>query len=93
MKKLIFISFSLLCLAILASCGKNPTTQTNADYNISSFETALDNGEDLTDKTVVFNIEKTSHNILSGNYSLLAGNDNNLAFKSKKDPKVAKMTS
>lgn len=90
MKKLIFISFSLLCLAILASCGKNPTTQTNADYNISSFETALDNGEDLTDKTVVFNIEKTSHNILSGNYSLLAGNDNNLAFKSKKDPKVAK---
>ncbi|MCJ1994898.1 hypothetical protein GYN24_09930 [Lactococcus piscium] len=90
MKKIIFISFSLLCLAILASCGKNATTQTSADYNISSFETALDNGEDLTDKTVVFNIEKTSHNILSGNYSLLAGNDNNLAFKSKKDPKVAK---
>ena len=89
MKKLTSIALTLVFLLMLTACNST-TTQKKADYNIDSFENALNNGEDLTDKTVVFNVEKTSHNILSGNYSLLAGTDNNLSFKSKKDPKVSK---
>ena len=88
MKKLISIALTLVFLLMLTACNST-TTQKKADYNIDSFENALNNGEDLTDKTVVFNVEKTSHNILSGNYSLLAGTDNSLSFKSKKDPKVS----
>ncbi|WP_314087240.1 hypothetical protein [Pseudolactococcus chungangensis] len=89
MKKLTSAALTLVFLLILTACNTT-ATQKKADYNIDSFENALNNGEDLTDKTVVFNVEKTSHNILSGNYSLLAGTDNNLSFKSKKDPKVSK---
>lgn len=88
MKKLTSIALTLVFLLMLTACNST-TTQKKADYNIDSFENALNNGEDLTDKTVVFNVEKTSHNILSGNYSLLAGTDNSLSFKSKKDPKVS----
>ena len=82
MKKLTSIALTLVFLLMLTACNST-TTQKKADYNIDSFENALNNGEDLTDKTVVFNVEKTSHNILSGNYSLLAGTDNSLSFKSK----------
>ena len=89
MKKITLGTLILAFILILTACGTK-TSQKEADYNIEAFENALNNGEDLTDKTVVFKVEKTSHNILSGNYKLLAGSDNNLSFNSKKNPKISK---
>jgi len=79
----------MLVLFTLSACTNSKKEEHyNADYNASSLETAIKNGENVAEKTVVFKVNETKHHTILGGYSLYAGEK--LDFKSKEDPKVSK---
>lgn len=84
MKKLLSILISLALVLSLAACGGN--TEVKPDYDdVVTFEQALDNGEDLTGKTVVVTVKEFVPDSAFG-YNIQAGE--NLNFCSANNPGV-----
>ena len=84
MKKLLAVFMSLIFVLSLAACGGN--AEVKADYeDVVAFEEALNNGEDLTGKTVVATVNKIAPDSAFG-YNLQAGE--NLNFCSPENPNV-----
>ena len=86
MKKLSLLALALFSIIALAACGSK-NQHYKANYDIVSFENAVGNGDDPTGKTVVFKVDKYTHHIILGSYTLSGDNFN---FNSKGDPKVKK---
>jgi len=84
MKRIFGISLAILLVCLLvAGCGNK---EKKVDYpNVTDFETALNNGEDLTGKTVTFTVQEYVPNSAFG-YNLQAGE--HLNFCSSKNPGV-----
>jgi len=84
MKKLLSILMSLTLVLSLVACGGN--TEVKPDYeDVVTFEQALNNGEDLTGKTVVVTVNKLVPDSAFG-YNIQAGE--NLNFCSPDNPNV-----
>lgn len=84
MKKLFAILISLVLVLSLVACGGN--TEIKPDYeNDSAFEEALNNGEDLTGKTVSVTVKELVPDSAFG-YNIQAGE--NLNFCSPENPGV-----
>ncbi len=80
MKKLLSVFLVIMMSFVLFSCGKN------VDYkDAESFESALNSGDDLTDKTVTFTVKKFAPDSTFG-YNLQAGE--HLNFCSENNPNV-----
>ena len=84
MKKMLSISLAIILVCLLvAGCGNK-----EADYpNVADFEAALNNGEDLTGKTVTFTVTEFVPDSAFG-YNLQTGE--HLNFCSSKNPGVKK---
>ena len=84
MKKLLAVFMSLIFVLSLAACGGN--AEVKADYeDVVAFEEALNNGEDLTGKTVVATVNELVPDSAFG-YNLQAGE--HLNFCSPDNPNV-----
>lgn len=84
MKKLLAILISLTLVLSLAACGEN--TEIKPDYeNAVSFEQALNDGEDLTGKTVTVTVNELVPDSAFG-YNIQAGE--HLNFCSPDNPGV-----
>ena len=84
MKKLFTILISLTLVFALTACGG--TTEIKPDYeNVAAFEKALNDGEDLTGKTVVVTVNELVPNSAFG-YNIQAGE--HLNFCSPDNPGV-----
>ena len=69
MKKLLLIVVSVFFICLFSACNNSKPV----DYpNVTDFEAALNNGEDLTGKTVTFTVDKFVPDSLFG-YNLQAG--------------------
>lgn len=83
MKKILSLIISLMLIMSLVSCGTNEVA---VDYaNVSDFETALNNGENVTNKTVTISVEKLVPNSAFG-YNIQTGE--HLNFCSSDNPNV-----
>lgn len=83
MRKIVTTVISILTILILSSCGASK--EVKADYNTKDAETALNNGEDLTGKTVEITVDKLAPNSAFG-YNIQTGE--HLNFVSNSNPKV-----
>ncbi len=84
MKKLFAILISITLVLSLVACGVN--TDVKPDYeDVVTFEEALNNGEVLVEKTVVFTVDKLVPNSAFG-YNIQAGE--HLNFCSPDNPGV-----
>lgn len=83
MKKILLFFTFLLAVVTVAACG-----QKEPDYkNAQSFETALNKGKDLENKTVKIKVNKLAPNSAFG-YNIQTGK--HLNFVSEDNPKVKK---
>jgi hypothetical protein len=84
MKKMLLVLTLLLSIVTVTACGSNQS----ADYNNEkTFETALNKGKDLDDKTVKIRVNKLVPNSAFG-YNIQTGK--HLNFVSNDNPKVKK---
>ena len=84
MKKLLAILLSLTLLLSLVACGEK--VEAKPDYeDVAAFEQALNDGEDLTGKTVLVTVNKLVPDSAFG-YNIQAGE--NLNFCSTDNPNV-----
>ena len=83
MKQLLAILLSLTLVLSLAACGEK--VEVTPDYDVVAFEQALNNGENLTGKTVVVTVNELVPNSAFG-YNIQAGE--HLNFCSPDNPKV-----
>lgn len=81
MKKFLMVTVLVLTVGALFGCSGGFI----ADYSTEEFETALNNGEDVSGKTVVVKVNQMEPNSKLG-YNMQAGQ--NLNFVSSVDPKV-----
>lgn len=83
MKKLLAILLSLTLVLSLVACGEK--VEVTPDYDVVAFEQALNNGENLTGKTVVVTVNELVPNSAFG-YNIQAGE--HLNFCSPDNPNV-----
>ena len=85
MKKVVATIISIITVLVLASCGTSK--EVKADYNTKDAESALNNGEDLTGKTVKITVDTLEPKSAFG-YDIQTGE--HLNFVSNDNPKVKK---
>lgn len=85
MKKVVATIISIITILVLSSCGT--PKEVKADYNTKDAESALNNGEDLTGKTVKITVDKLEPKSAFG-YDIQTGE--HLNFVSNDNPKVKK---
>ena len=82
MKKIKYFIYTLLLLIVFTACG---TKEVKPDYTSKEAETALNNGEDLTGKTVQFTVDKY---VPDGSLGYTIQTGDHLNFVSSKNPDV-----
>ncbi|EHR4740218.1 hypothetical protein KUB91_002711 [Enterococcus faecalis] len=82
MKKIKYFISILLLIIIFTACG---TKEVKPDYTTNEAETALNNGEDLTGKTVQFTVDKY---VPDGSLGYTIQTGEHLNFISTENPNV-----
>jgi len=82
MKKYLLVFMTIMVLGIMTACGGG---NVEPDYTTEEFESALEDGEDLTGKVVKVDIDGFEPDSAFG-YNLQAGE--HLNFVSNKNPKL-----
>ncbi|HAP3800884.1 TPA: hypothetical protein IUT97_001880 [Enterococcus faecalis] len=82
MKKINYFISTLILIIIVTACG---TKEAKPDYTTNEAETALNNGEDLTGKTVQFTVDKY---VPDGSLGYTIQTGEHLNFISTENPNV-----